>query len=213
MSEKVVDNANSEKPADGTTSDNGNMDGFVKYETYDKVIGKLKKTESNYRDLASEFNALKSEIKAKEEQKLLEEGNHVELLGQKDVLIKELNDKVNSVTEKNNQLYNSILRSQKEQAVAEKLAGKIKKSEYFEYINVDDVVIDPDTGNIDVESAQLVANKFAEQYPELIETKNNPRLPGDAANFSYQQKDLKTVPIAELRREAAAQARLVLKKL
>ena len=72
---------NPENNADGSLNkDESNKDGFVKFETYDKVMSKLKKTESLLRETNDKVSQFENERKAKEESELFEKGEYEKLL-------------------------------------------------------------------------------------------------------------------------------------
>lgn len=200
--------------ADGNQSqDETKKDGFVKFETYDKVMSKLKKTESLLKETTDRVSQFEKEQRAKQENELFEKGEYEKLLKLEKEKNQELLKSFEETRQERDSAFNTLIKARKEQAVVEKLSGKLKKAAYFDYINTDEVIINPETGEIDQESAALVANKFAQSFPELIDTKAIQKLPNDAAHYAFQPENFRSVPLKEMRAKAAAAAREKLKTM
>ncbi len=85
-------------------------------------------------------------------------------------------------------------------AVQKKLPGSVKKDEYYSFLDIDDVQLDPETGSVDDLSVERVVNKFVENYSDLIAPKESKKLPNHGGfNFSSVGKSLKDLSSAELK--------------
>lgn len=210
---KTTDGSNPENPADGNNDQGKKQDGFVKFETYDKVMNRMKKLESIVADKDQTISSFQTEIKQREESELAKNGEYKKLLELEKAKNQDLNNKVTEVSGERDSMFQTVVRARKEQAVIEKLPGKVKNTAYYDFISWDDVAMNPETGEIDHESAVQVANTFAEKHPELLEAKQMGKLPSGATPYGYQPKDFSQVPVADMRKEAAAMVREKIRNL
>lgn len=176
----------------------------VKYETFDKLVGQLKKTKELNENLSQRLDAFETEKRQLEETKLAEQGEYKKLLEMRTAEIKELQNSV--VTERSEkEVANRTLNdAQKLQAVYEELPGKIKHQRYMQFIDLDKVAINPETGDVDRESAKLTANLFAEEHTALIDTTHVGRLPGNPASTNQPiSKRFRELPLKDMRANMA----------
>lgn len=165
----------------------------VKYDTYSRVLGKLKKTEAEREEMRSKIQAYEQKERELEEKRLTEQGEYKKLL--------ELERKKRIEEEsKRTQYEKDLLDAHKLNALKEKLPGKVKRNEYYNFVDLDKIVIDPSTGHIDETSLQEVADHFVNEHGSLIERKGSVGLPQNAARdgmqtLSYEQ--WLTLPLKE----------------
>ena len=189
-----VSNANTQEVNDNIELDvNGEpVRGPVDYKSYSRVVGTNKKLQSQVKDIQQKLEAFEQKERELEEKRLSEQGEFKKLL--------ELERKKRLEEEgKRAQYQKDLLDAHKLNAVKEKLPGKIKRNEYYGFIDVDKIAIDPETGVIDESSIAEVVNSFVEQHGSLIERQGSAGLPQNAAkdggSISYEQ--WKELPLKE----------------
>jgi predicted nuclease with TOPRIM domain len=192
-----VSNANTQEVNDNIELDvNGEpVRGPVDYKSYSRVVGTNKKLQSQVKDIQQKLEAFEQKERELEEKRLSEQGEYKKLL--------DLERKKRLEEEsKRAQYQKDLLDAHKLNAVKEKLPGKIKRNEYYGFIDVDKIAIDPETGVIDESSIVEVVNSFVEQHGSLIERQGSAGLPQNAAKYSnalsYEQ--WKRLPPSEKRK-------------
>ena len=157
----------------------------VSYETYQKTLNQAKTRQEKLSSTERELQELKSKLKAQEEQKLQETQQYKELWEKE----REEKEAVKSALDSTNK---SLVDSYKLDAVVGKLPCKVKKPEYFNFIDLDNVVWDEETRTVVPESVELVASNFIENYgTDMLDWPSKNKLPNDAADrgesVSYEQ--------------------------
>lgn len=177
---------------------------FVKYESFDKLVGQLKRQKEMNEQLNQKVQEFELEKRRIEESKLAEQGEYKKLLEMRTSEISQLSEQLES-ERRNSELANkTLIDAQKLQAVYEELPGRVRNPSYMQFIDLDQVAYDPETGRIDRESAKLAANYFAEEHSALIDTSHIGRLPGNSAKPSVPLKDrYKDMPLSEMRKNVA----------
>ena len=188
--------------ASGTNSEpsgNVDQDKTVAYTTYKKVLSQ----EKNLRARLEEANALLAEKEAKEqaetEKRLSEQGEYKKLLELERKKREELEGKTKDYER-------SILDAHKLNAFKEKLGGRVANPAYYDFVDIESIAINPDTGEIDNASVQNVVDKFVVEHPTLIRT-TKPMLPNQAPKdinidvLSFEQ--WKSLPLKERQKRMA----------
>lgn len=225
-SDDVGDASKNNEPSVGDAGDK-KQDGKVDYSTYNKAINQLKKIQEENKNLAETVNSLKGlkdefdrqreEKTKRKEEDLLKQGEFkklLELREQENATLKEqLQGKENEVTNSKKNLHDTWKSIHLQNA----LPGKIKKTEYLNYINFDEIPIDPDNGQPDKQAVQLAAEKFMKDYPELVDTTNIKSMPGNAPGTTGGKfptvETFKELPLSEMKsnlREMVAKEKLKL---
>lgn len=203
MSEDVSNTSNQNKNdqnASGDDQNKSNQD-MVSYDSYKKVLGQYKNSKQKIENLESQLQEL-SEFKDKfseiEEAKLKEEGNWTKLLEQREEKIKSLNEQMQSLNEENSKYKKNLDDMIKLNAFTNAIDGKLKKQEYYNFIDTDRIVINPETGTIDEDSLSKYANEFTNSFKELISF-NNSKLPNDAPGGSQKltYEEWRNLPLEE----------------
>lgn len=150
--------SNSEAPSGSQEQKNQ-----VAYETYTKVLDEKKSLAKKYEEMQKQFDEITKKSLEKEndwkglfelERKEKEEIKRV--LAEKDSILGEYGERETT--------------AKKFSVFKEKLGADIDKR-YFSLIDLDDVIINPETGLVDENSAILAAKKFSETYPEIVRPK------------------------------------------
>jgi hypothetical protein len=179
METENVDSVNNQKRPSGT-EDAGEKKDFVQYETYSRVLSQHKKTKSENEQLAAELEAYRRKERELEEKRLSEQGEYKKLL--------ELERKKRMEEEGKRQQYErDLLDAHKLNAVRERLPGKIKRPEYYSFIDVSKVVIDPETGIVDDRSVVEVVDGFVKEHGFLIERQGTRDLPYNAPGTGHSE--------------------------
>lgn len=180
----------------------------VAYETYQKVLAERKKDQAKARELEAklkELSEFKSSVEQErqkiKEQKLEEEGNWKALLEQRDNRLKEYEEKLNEYKSKNQSYEKNINDMIKLSAFDRALGGKLKKDEYYSFVDTDKIVINPETNQVDMDSLKNYANEFQNEHKELIDYKRS-KLPTDAPSGSAKltYDEWLKLPLAEKRK-------------
>lgn len=181
----------------GSTQKKGDT---VSYDSFDKLVGQLKKSKENVDMLTKQVTDFESEKKRIEEGKLAEQGEFKKLLEMRETEIGTLRESLNLEKDKSNVASKTLVDAQKLQAVYEELPGRIKNSKYMQFIDLEGVAYNPDTGQVDRESAKLSANKFAEDHVSLIDTSHIGKLPSDSSSTGQPiSSTFKSLSLKEMR--------------
>lgn len=190
----------------------GNKDQYVRYESHDKLLGQHKAAKAENAELKEKLAALQTEEQKRVEQELAAQGEWKLLVEAKEKKIAELEEKYLTEAEKAEIANSTLTNAQKIQAVCDKLPGKIRNSKYYQYIDINQVALNPETGEVDEASVQTVANAFMEEHKELVDTTHIGRLPA-GAHGSHKEPALVDVPLKEMRAKAAEMAKAKISKL
>jgi hypothetical protein len=168
----------------------------VQYETYKRVLSDHKKSKARAEELAAKLAEIEQKEKDLEETRLKEQGEYKKLL--------DIERKKREVEEsKRIQYEKNLIDAHKLNAVKERLPGKIKRNEYYSFIDTDKVLIDPETGIIDETSIEEVVNGFLAEHTSLIDVGNTVKLPQHAASGSVSKisyDDWLKLPLKEKRK-------------
>lgn len=172
----------------------------VAYETYQKTLAQEKAAKQKALELEEKLNEILNAQKSQEEAKLNEKGEFKKLVELREQEIKKLQDQINSISKERDNYKGNLDDTYKLQAFYDKLPGKIKRKEYLSFVDLDSIVVDPETGNIDSGSLQNVVSGFVENYGDLIEQNKFSGLPGDAPKGSsrkYTMNEWKNLTLKE----------------
>lgn len=183
----------------------------VDYKTFATLLGQVKKTKAYNEELVQKVQTYESERKNIEEVKLAEQGEYKKLLEMRNAEIESLNRKVEDEAQAKNIANKTLIDAQKLQAVYEELPGRLDKPEFNTFIDLNSVAYNPDTGDVDMESAKMVANKFMDRYGKLVDTGKPRGLPGTASSTTTPlPQTFKELPLNGMRAnlpEAVRQAK------
>lgn len=164
--ENLVDGSNNEAPQENSKEASSNevsqietSSDSVSYDSHKKAIGQLKNSQKRERELSERLadletdrdNEVKSRLEEKQEYKKLYENQ----VSQNSKILAEIAEKEKA-----------LVNDHKRRALEEELGG-LKKSQYFKFANLDDIVISDD-GTVDQNSVKFEANRYRQEFPELI---------------------------------------------
>lgn len=179
------------EPGDDPKDDTGD-DAPVAYGTHKRLLRQHKSQIAREAEKDKELQGFRDAKANTEREKLESRGEYDKAL---DALRKE-NEKL---TTANVQATKDAVDRRKLSAVLTKLPGKIDNSKYLGFVNLDDVAVDPDTGEVDTVSAQQSADLFVEEHGKLLVAASGAELPpGDPRPNGKMSHDAwKAMPHAE----------------
>lgn len=190
--EEVVAEMNRNGEEFATQSQEPTQEQVVAYETHQKLLNQRKADQRKARELEDKVRQLTESIKSAENAKLEEKQEYKKLYEATKV---ELEAKKREQEERDR-----IIVNKEKQAALNKELGGLKNDAYFRFAELDNIVID-DSGQVDLTSVRLEANRFRQNFPELITPSNPVRVnnqapSGDAPVLSHQ-KDAREMSSSE----------------
>jgi predicted nuclease with TOPRIM domain len=181
---------------------NRSKDEIIKFESFDKLVGQLKRSKELNEELNNKIGTFESEKKEIEEAKLAEQGEFKKLLELRATEMDTLREELKTEKTGRNKADKTLIDAQKLQAVFEELPGRLKNPEYMQFIDLEKVAYNPETGDVDRESAKLSANKFADKHSFLIDTSHVGQLPSNSSsvNTPLTTEMFKTLSVSERRK-------------
>ena len=137
-------------------------DDKVAYETYQKVLAERKRDQERARDLQAKLDEIEFAKKQFEEETLKKKEDYKTLLDNKarehDLAVSELN-----------QMKEQRKQAMKLNAFLEGCGGNQIKKNYWKMIPVNDIIINPETGEVDPLSVKMAVDSYVRDYPETLE--------------------------------------------
>lgn len=196
MSEKEIGTPSSGGEGDASSkSTGGDFEGKqedkVAYSTYKKAISELNNNRAARKELEQQLNEYRAREEQVEKEKLEQQGEYKKLL--------DLERKKNEEFLRERDEYkNSLITAHKLNAFKEKLPGRLASNEYYAFVDVNDIAIDPETNAIDESSVEATVNNFLTRHSRLVESTGK-KLPNDAPQsrspLSYEE--WKRLPLKE----------------
>lgn len=176
-------------------------DNVVAYDTYQKSIAQEKAARARANEAETKLNDLLNARKLDEENKLNEKGEYKKLVELRENELSETRKKLAETEGRERETQASLQDTWKLSAFFEELPGHVKRQEYLNFVDLDSIVIDPETRRVDKASVQSAASKFMESYADLVDTKKFNGLPGNAAapgnSKRYSRDEWKSLPLKD----------------
>jgi hypothetical protein len=137
----------------------------VSYETYSRTLSKLKKLEEQFELTQKEKDA--------QTQKALEEQGQWKLVAEAE------RKKYGEISTELNQTKKMIDDSVKMNAFLKQIPGNVS-DEYWSLINLDEIVLDPETRKPDPVAIESYAKAWMERHPRLIDKTSTAKVPTEA---------------------------------
>jgi hypothetical protein len=153
----------------------------VSYESHQKLLKQYKRDRERLKALEDERVLFGQKQKEIEETKLREKGEFQKLLDIRQKELDEYKTRLNTISQEKDETSKALTDTFKLNAFYDKLPGKIKRREYLNFVDLDSIVIDPETGSVDEQSVDMVASSFMKEYKDLVDTSHFGKLPGNAA--------------------------------
>lgn len=169
MSE-ILDVSNAPETASGSTE---NKPDTIAYETHKKLLSQRKSDQEKMRGLEQQLNDFVSAQRTSEENKLKEQGQYKELVDQRE-------KEIESLRQENVNYKSSFDKAIKLSAFRDQLGGTVDNSSYYDFVNVDEIVLDAESGVIDMASVEQVVNQFKQTHSKLYTPRASKALPNDA---------------------------------
>jgi hypothetical protein len=164
----MTDQANpSGMPDENLVGDNQEKKDFVAYETYQKTLAQEKAAKEKLREYETRFKQI-------EETKLKEEGEYKKIAEIRAEEARKEKQRADSLEKDMNDTW-------KLQAFFEKLPGNLKSNDYLTHVDIDSIVLDPETRQVEMASIEKVVNSFMEKHSGLVDIKKSSGLPSEAA--------------------------------
>ena len=183
------------------TPDNESND-TVSYATHKRLLNQKKKTEERLAEYETRFAEMEKAKKVEEEQLLKEQGEYKKLVGLREQKIDEVVQEKERILKERDEYKKAINDTFKLQAFYEKLPGKITNQQYLNFVDLDSIAYDPETGNVDEQSVDMVVNQFMEKHPKLVEPSKIAKLPSGypAGSNKLTYDQWKSLPLKEMKK-------------
>ena len=184
----VVPSGNNQDPASGKPEGNEPpKKDFVSHESWLKLLDEKKK-------LKEKLDASEKERKEREEAELRAKEDFKKIGELREQEAKELREKL---TQKEERERGAI----KLDAFLSTLDGKVDKK-YWGHINLDAIVVDPETGVVDQMSVTKEVERFRKEYFEIVQRPDQNKLPnnppGGSAGAKITYEQWKQLPAKEM---------------
>lgn len=166
----------------------------VSYETFDKLLNQRKKDREKldtYEKQLAELSGWKKQI---EESESIKKGEYEKILSTYKTENETLKGKLSEVQK-------SIVDGQKYNAFLDKLPGRLDRNEFLQFVNIEQIAIDPETGVVDEKTVQATVDDFVKNYSKLITPTNSKSLPSHdrIGHVGTQQKTVQKLSNEELK--------------
>ena len=200
MTEKTKVSGGNTDQASGNDQDKNKQQNTVAYESFAKALDEKKRAQAKSDELQRQLDEIQNRAKIEEETKLKEKGEFQKLLELREQKVVKLEEQLKMAEDRASGAERAVTDTWKLSHFYEKLPGKLKNKEYLTFVPLEDIVLNPETKDVDTESLDKVVNTFMEKHGHLVEKQSKGRLPGDAANgtvstLSYEQ--WKKLPLKE----------------
>ena len=156
------------------SDDGGKPEGdYVKRSAYQKSLTQ----EKNARERAKKAEAELAELKAKQEQA---EQERLEANQEWETRAKQEKERADKAEAERNAILGDLVDHSKREAVLKHLGGNLKHPDYANFIDLDSVEYDSESG-VNMDSAQQVANNFLANHKHLLDVPSAGKLPGGKA--------------------------------
>lgn len=177
---------------DPTPKEEINENDKVAYATYKRTVAQEKKLRAKLEDANKRLEEIERLEKQKEEELLKEQGEFKKLLD----LERQKREELES---ENTSYKKSLLDAHKLNAFKEKLPAPVANPAYYDFVDLEGIVIDPETGLVNDDSVKSEVDKFVSTHSRLLDTKRT-GLPNDAPNGSggtLTVSEWKKLPLTE----------------
>jgi phage anti-repressor protein len=175
------DKASGASPAvDGVDKKEDNSDQLVKKSDLKRALDDMMKFKNLARELQSKLEDVQKKDQELEEKKLVETGEFKKILELKERQLSEYQQKLKEKEESEGFLKKTLFDSAKLNAVMERLPAKLKHPDYRTFLNIDKVILDPESHEINLDSVNEVVNDFMKTHHHLLDA-DKKTLPNNAA--------------------------------
>ena len=175
--------------SDENISDGSNQEP-MSYEYSKRLMNQVKTSDQRVTEMQAELDKYKLRDKELKEKSLESQGEYKKLLEAQ-------REETNSEREKRLKSEKNLADFYKLSAVKDKIPGQIKRSEFYNYIEFDNIIIDPETGQIDETSLTSTVDKFVKEYGDDLIRLPDKKYPynapqGNSSNSTSFDEEIKT---------------------
>lgn len=201
MLDKIQTGGNMKEKIDSV--DNPNDDSVIEkkdvvaFETHQRLLAQRKADQEKLKEAQAKLDKIEekeAELERKrqelEEQKLKDEGNWKALLEAREAKLAEFQSRESELVSKVSMFEQQFQEAAKLQALQDALGGKFKHKSYYNLVDTDRIITNPETGQIDQDSVKAYADTFLKEHKELIafnKPQINDRAPGQAGSLTYEE--------------------------
>lgn len=165
------------------SSDEGRVENDkVSYDTYSRVLGKLKKTEQEMGEYRSVVQKFQEQQRLKEEEDLIKQNDFESFKSLKERELAEAQKRMSELESSLSKKDQMILNTHKLTAFYDKIPGKIKKREYLSFVPLDQIEINPETFEVDEDSLMKTVNGFMQNHGSDLVDMKKISMPSEAAD-------------------------------
>jgi len=159
----------------------------VSHKSYQKLLNQHKTQQARLKEL-------EAKEQEREEQEQLKRGEYDKVMRLKEEKIKTLQDRISAQE-------NEQVEGKKLMAFMDKLPGQISDNDYLSHIDIDSIVIDSETGEVDPLSLEKEVERFSKKHWRVIDYGNKKGLPnvGHLGGKANVKRNLKEMTREELR--------------
>jgi len=173
-----------DQTTDSTQTTDPPKSDVVAYETHRKLLGEKKREAEKRQQAEAELEKYRTAEKEREEKKLQDNEEFQKLLAIREKERDEYKTKYEAAEAR-------TLEARKLDAFLNTLDGKVDRK-FWGHIDLEKVIIDPSTGNIDDMSVTKAVEEFKAEYPEIITTPGKgpglpPESPKPGTGITYEQ--------------------------
>jgi hypothetical protein len=156
----------------------------VAYATHRKLLDQRKRTQQENEELRSKLEAYEAQQKEVEENTLKAQGEYKKIAEAKEREANELKAKYKN-------LETTVINDYKTRAFEKALPGKIRNEKYLNFVDLNSIVINPESGQIDEDSLKVTVGEFMKEHGEsLVARQAGAKLPSasaPASGFSFEK--------------------------
>lgn len=201
MTDKTKDSdVSDDKSKDDSSDGIGDKKDVVDYATHKKLLDQRKSDQNKLRELETKLADFDKKQKDLEESEAKSKGDWKTLVEARDAKIAELSKLNQDLSGELTGVKGQITDAKKLSAFEKKLGGKLKQEEYYEFVDLDKIAVDPETGKIDDASLAAYTNDFSTKFKDLISFGKG-KLPDEAGKRAGQltYEEWLKLPVAEKR--------------
>lgn len=155
--QKVISNDVNSEASSAEASDQDK----VAYATHKQLLAQHKRTKSENDELRAKLEAYEAQQREIEENKLRQQGELKKLLDLKEKEISEYKGKYTKLEQ-------TVINDYKTRAFEKALPGKIRNEKYLNFVDLNTIVINPESGEIDQDSLKVTVDQFMKEHGESL---------------------------------------------
>jgi chromosome segregation ATPase len=162
----------------------------VSRESYLRAMDQLKAEQRARKELEAKLAEQARKDQDEIEKHLMKSGEVQKLIQLKDEKIDTLSKKTMELESNYNGLKSELTSAAKLQAVVSRLPGQLEHPAYMSFIDVDKIILNPETNEIESDSVDAVVNDFVKNHGKLLKTdtrtlpNGTPRTAGPKLSYS-----------------------------